>query len=351
MPDWTRSMMQTFEFYVMDPTSYSRIKKLDTITKCTIRRDLKADTLGSASFESTEDLEECYIGIFLITIQDDVKESIPLGVFLNQSPGWDFDGYNRSISSDAYTPLIELQEKMPPLGYTVRTSQNILNSAYLIARDNMRTPVVKTSGEINLTSNFVANQNDTWLKFITELLANEKYELAFDEYNRLLFAPHQDVVSMRPIWTYNDDNSSILYPDISLSRDLYDVPNVVEVVYSKNDLYFFSRVKNDNEDSETSIPRRGREILYREDASSTANIVSQEQLDGYARNILREKSSLEYQITYKHGYCPVQIGDCVRLDYYASGLFGVKAKVTSQSIECVPGCPVSETAVYSIAYY
>ena len=109
MPDWTKSMTQTFEFYIMDPSSYTRIKKLDSITKCSIKRDLKTDTLGSATFDSTEDLTECYIGIFMITTQDGVNETIPLGIFLNQSPGWDYDGYNRSISSDAYTPLIELQ--------------------------------------------------------------------------------------------------------------------------------------------------------------------------------------------------------------------------------------------------
>ena len=50
---------------------------------------------------------------------------------------------------------------------------------------------------------------------------------------RILFAPEQDVSSLQPIWTYNDDNSSILYSDISVDHDLYGIPNVVEVVYSK----------------------------------------------------------------------------------------------------------------------
>ena len=58
-------------------------------------------------------------------------------------------------------------------------------------------------------------------------------------------------------------------------------------------------------------------------------------------------STLEYTITYKHGYCPVRLGDCVRLNYKRAGLNGVKAKVISQTIDCVPGCPVTEKAVFT----
>lgn len=58
-------------------------------------------------------------------------------------------------------------------------------------------------------------------------------------------------------------------------------------------------------------------------------------------------SALEYTISYTHGYCPVRIGDCVRLNYSRAGLRGIKAKVISQSIKCEPGCPVTEKAVFT----
>jgi hypothetical protein len=41
------------------------------------------------------------------------------------------------------------------------------------------------------------------------------------------------------------------------------------------------------------------------------------------------------------------MGDCVILDYKRAGLVNVKAKVISQSISCVTGCPVEETAIYT----
>ena len=65
-------------------------------------------------------------------------------------------------------------------------------------------------------------------------------------------------------------------------------------------------------------------------------------------NIEETLSSLETKITYSHAYCPVRLGDCVRLNYSRFGLNNVKAKVINQKIKCEPGCPVTETAVYTI---
>jgi hypothetical protein len=53
-------------------------------------------------------------------------------------------------------------------------------------------------------------------------------------------------------------------------------------------------------------------------------------------------------VSYSHGYCPVRIGDCVRLNYRRAGLDDVKAMVKTQTIKCSSGgCEVSETAVFT----
>ena len=49
MPDWTKSMQQTFEYYIVDPTSWKDSEKLDNILSSTITRDSEVDTLGSAT--------------------------------------------------------------------------------------------------------------------------------------------------------------------------------------------------------------------------------------------------------------------------------------------------------------
>ena len=108
-----------------------------------------------------------------------------------------------------------------------------------------------------------------------------------------------------------------------------------------------ARAVNDDRDSPVSTVNRGREIVYRESDPSVIGTPDQAYLNEYAKQLLKSLSSLEHTVTYKHGYCPVQVGDCVLLNYERSGLKNVKARVISQSITCETGCPVEETAVYT----
>ena len=221
MPDWTKSMEQTFEYYVVDPNTWKDVRMIDNVIKSSVTRDSDAETLGSATIDVTDSVGECYIRIYLITIQNGVTEKFPLGTFLVQTPSSSFDGKIRNVSMDAYTPLLELKESPPPLGYSLLKGDNILEKSYLICREHLRAPVVKTDNSKTLSDDFVANTDDTWLTFVSDLVVNAKYELGLDEMGRVLFLPKQDTASLQPVWTFDDGNSSILYPSLSMDHDLY----------------------------------------------------------------------------------------------------------------------------------
>lgn len=357
MPNWLESMQQTFEYYIVDPGTWRDVSKLDNVKKCTINRDYTSETLGSATIDVVDSVGECYIRVYLITIQNGLKEKHPLGTFLVQTPSSSFNGKMREVSMDAYTPLLELKEKLPPYGYSLFEGDNIMKNAYLLTRESVRAPVVEATCDKKLTKDFNANVNDTWLTFNSDLIANANYSYMLDEMGRILFAPYQETEALQPIWTYNDDNSSILTPELSMDHDLYGIPNVIEIVYS-NGFYvdkdmkeYYLEVVNDDPNSPTSTVRRGRKIIHREidpnvmgaeDAIATKRIVQ-----NYAERLLEELSSLEYTITYTHGFCPVRPLDCVRFNYSRAGIPNVKAKVISQSIKCEPGCPVTEKAIFT----
>lgn len=347
MADWTKTMQQTFEYYMVDPGTWRDIKKIDCVLSSTITRDSTLDTLGSASITVSDSVGECYIRIYLVTIQNGIREKHALGTFLVQSPSYSFDGKIKNITLDAYTPLLELKENPTPLGYSVLKDENILDISYRIVREQVRAPVIKTDKDKVLNSNFVANLDDTWITFVKDLLANAEHSLALDDVGRILFVPVQDTMSLQPIWTYDDSNSSILYPSLTVDRDLYGIPNVVEVIYSDGTEYYYGKAMNNDPSSPISIQNRGREITYRESNPSLLGNPSQDRIQEYAEMLLKEKSSLEYTVTYTHGYCPVRIGDCVRLNYSRAGINGVKAKVISQNIKCESGCPVTEKAVFT----
>ena len=347
MIDWLSSMQQSFEYYTVDPSTWKDVKRIENVLSCTIDRDSEVATLGSANISLAETIGESYIRVYLVVNQNGNTYKEPLGTFLVQTPTWKFNGKTRDISIDAYTPLLELKENLPPIGYSLLKDENIMNVAYRLCRERVRAPVVEAACSMTLHDNFVANTDDTWLTFLTDLIANAKYTFGLDELGRVIFLPIQDAASLQPVWTYTDDNSSILYPDINLDRDLYGIPNVVEVVYSSGNDTYHARVVNDDPNSPISTVRGGRQIVHRVTNPDLYGDSTENQTQEYAERLLRKLSTLECAVTYSHGYCPVRLNDCVRLNYTRSGITDIKAKVISQSINCSAGCKVTETAVYT----
>lgn len=347
MVDWTKSMDQTFEYYEVDPNTWKDKILLKTVKSCTVNRDDDTDTLGSATIDITEMVGECYVRVYLVTVQNGVREMHPLGTFLVQTPSSSFDGKIRTTTMDAYTPLIELKENDTPLGYALLKETNIMGEAYKITRENCRAPIVKTDSDITLKEDFVANVNEKWISYVSAFIAQAKYKLGLDELGKVLFLPEQKIEELQPVHTFDDGNSSILYPETSLTHDLFGIPNVVEVVCDTGTEIYQARVVNDDPNSPTSTVRRGREIKYVDSNPSLPGYPTKEQVDEYAEDLLKKLSSVEYQVTFTHGYYPIRLGDCVRLNYKKADLVDIKAKVIRQSIKCEPGCPVNTTAVFT----
>lgn len=353
MIDWLSSMTQTYEFYEVDPNTWKDKKRLTNILSCKISRNLDSETLCTANISTTDILGEMYIRVYLIAIQNGIKYEIPLGTFLTQTPTRKFDGKRNEISIEAYSPLLELKDNQPDIGYTVAKNQNIMDTACKLTAENMRAPVIPVKGiPDTVHDNFTAEVDESWMAFLSNLMYNAKYYYILNELGYVLFAPIQDTASLQPKWTYNDDNSSILYPDITENYDLYGIPNVVEVVYSGidgegNTLILQSTAINDDSESPTSTVARGRAVRHRETSPSVSGVPDQDYMDSYARRLLKNFNEVEHKVTYTHGYCPVTIGDCVRLNYNRAELKNVKAKVISQDIDCSSGCKVTETAIFT----
>ena len=348
MPDWTKPMKQTYEYYTVDPATWKDEAPLNNVKSCTITRDSTVETLGSATIELNELVGECYVRAYLVTIQNGITDRYVLGTFLIQTPSTTFDGKVRGVSVDAYTPLIELKENPPPIGYSIFKGENIMQQAAMICREQLRAPVVAAECSETLYSDFVANTDDTWITFISDLISNAKYELDMDELGRILFCPQQKASALQPVYTYEDDGTSILQPKITMEHDIYGVPNAVEVIYSKNGEHYYAKVVNDDPNSPTSTVSRGREILSRVTDPEMGGTPTEDQIKLYAEETLKSVSSLEYSVSYTHGYNSTRVGECVRLNYSRAGLVDVKAKIVSQSIKCEPGCQVTEKAVFTV---
>lgn len=345
--DWASSAQRTYEYYIVDPETWGDVKLLDTVVSSTITWDSTTETLGSASYTITDSIGEAYVRTYMITTQNGVREKRPLGTFLLQTPSSSFDGRVRDVTIDAYSPLLELKESPPPVGFFIQKGTNIMERACQLVSEHVRAPVVPVTSSKTLPYDFTANSDDKWLSFLIDLISMADYEFDIDEMGRILFSPKQELDALQAVWTYTDDNSSILYPDLKLKHDIYEVPNVVEVIYSGAAETYESRKVNSDPNSPVSTVNRGREIIYRDTNPKFSGNASKVQIEEYAEALLKSLSTLEYTLTYSHGYCPVRVRDCVRMDYTRSNMTGVRAKVISQTINCNPECKVSETAVFN----
>ena len=352
MPDWTKSMQRTFEYYIVDPATWMDSKRLTSILSSSITWDYFSNTVGSASFSLTESIGEAYIRIYLITSQNGVKERWRLGTFLAQTPSFSFNGKYRTENIDAYSPLIELKEKQPPLGYTVLKNSVIMPIVSQLTANNLRAQVISVPSSVGakpLDANYTANTDDTWFSYISGLLDKTDYKFDLDDSGRILFSPIQKTEAMTPRWTYSTDNSSILSSEISIDRDIYGIPNVIEVIQKVDGVSYIARAVNSDPLSPISTVTRGREIVKRiTNVNFGGGSPTAAQVDDYAKQALKKISTTSYKVTYSHAYCPIRIGDCVLINYPKVGLNNVKAKVISQSIQCDTAMTVNETAEYSI---
>ena len=351
MADWTASMQQTFEYYTVDPGTWRDVKRIDCVTSCSITRDSTTETLQTASIDMTDEIGETYVRVYLVTVQNGTRERFPLGTFLAQTSPASFDGRVTSCSVDCYSPLTELKENAPALGYYVAKDANTMAKVAELAADNMRAPVVGATSDAKVYQDFVANTDDTWLSFLSDLAASASHTFALDEVSRVLFEPVRSIASMTPVWTYTDDNASVLYPSIDTDRDLYGIPNVVEVIYSGDTDKYYARVENNDPNSPVSTVNRGREITKRITSPSFAGEPTQAMVNEYAAQQLETLSTVTCSISYTHGYNGVRVGDCIRMDYERAGITDVKAVVVSQTITCGNGCSVSEKAQYTQALW
>ena len=69
MIDWTKSMQQTYEYYIVDPDTWKDVKLLNNVKSSTITRDKDVETLGSATIDVTDLVGESYIRIYLVANQ------------------------------------------------------------------------------------------------------------------------------------------------------------------------------------------------------------------------------------------------------------------------------------------
>ena len=113
--DWSSSMSQTYEFYIVDPATWADDEKLDNVESCTITRDASDETKGTAQITSESDLSDKYVRCYLIVTQNTFTYKIPLGTYMYQAPGFKYNGV-RSLTKMGIRPSLSSKKVCLLLG-------------------------------------------------------------------------------------------------------------------------------------------------------------------------------------------------------------------------------------------
>jgi len=328
--DWTRSLRISWRYMIVDPDTWVDVREIPFVRECSITWDRDSDLLVSGSLEIDGDIgDEPYVRVWCDATQGDLAERHAVATMLCQTAKGSTEGTVRTSSADAYSPLLELSDDRPPVGWSVSGSAD---EAIAIICSHMRAPYVPYESDVTLATDVVATEDESWLDMLWAVCEEAGLEFLVDGMGRLVFSKRVEPWALQPAQTISDtDARGILYAERDVETDLYGIPNHFEAIRSDTGSWVKGEAWNDDPASRSSTVKRGRIITYREtNPDGLPSGSSQEVADEYARRRLREESVITRTYTLGIGYLPLRLGDAIR---FSDSKLGVEETVMVNTMD------------------
>lgn len=310
--DWTKSLKINWRYVVVDPETWADTEELRSVRSCSLTWDLESELLVSGSIEVDGQIpDELYVRIWCDVQQGELAERYAVATLLCQTSNSETEGTVLTAKADAYSPLIELKDDIPPLGWSVSGSAD---DAIAIICSHMRAPFLPYESDVELATDVVAADDENWLDMLWAACDEAGLEFRLDGMGRVVFGPRAEPWALQPTHSVSDtDERRIIYAERSRETDLFEIPNHFEAIRSDSGAWVKGDAWNTNQASRTSVMRRGRTITMREmNPDGLPSGSSQEVADEYARKRLREESVITRTYSIGIGFMPLRLGDAVR---------------------------------------
>lgn len=341
--DWTRSLAISWRYALVDPDTWLDTGELPYVRSCKVDWDAETDVLLSGSLEVDGDLSsECYVRVWCDASQDGTAERHAVATLLCQTAKGSTEGTVLTRSVDAYSPLLELADDMPPVGWSVSGSAD---EAIALVCSHMRAPVVPYESGVTLAAPVVCSEDESWLDMLWAVCEEAGLSFALDGMGRLVLSRKAEPWALLPVTTLSDtDERGVMFAKRSGETDIFGIPNHFEAIRSETGSWVKGEAWNDDPASEVSTLRRGRTKTKREsNPDGLPAGASQAAADAYARTRLREESVITRTYELRVGYMPLRLGDAVRLDDSKLGVDEV-VTVGAMGLECTVEAALSITA-------
>lgn len=346
MADWTRGMKRTYEWWTVNPDTWGDSERLLNVTGASITRDYDDPLLEHSSYDMDARDGEGYVRTYLITEQDGVRERWPLATHIMQAPSTNFNGMRGYMTAEGHSPLLELSDERLPVCYTVDSGYATDHIARIM-RAYGKMPVTTSSRFGTMSDPCSADEDTSPLNFNATLMEKSGTEVLLDGRGCAMVGAKPQPTSLMPVYVFDDGNSSIIRPEVSVSSNIEEVPNVVEVVYSSPERYLFGVAENKDPADDNSTTTLGRRKVMRLVNPDMPDEPTQGDVNDLAARTLKKEGSTVYEVEFEHAFHPdVVIGSAVRIAYSRMDL-NVVAQVVYQEIQCTPKCLVRCRARYT----
>ena len=114
--NWDKGFSASYVMMQVNPQTWEDEGEIP-ITGGKIDRDIESALIESASVETTAELGERWIRLYLVAKQGESAERVPLFTGLTSSPTRALEGYNPSYSVDCFSVLTPCADRMLPRGW------------------------------------------------------------------------------------------------------------------------------------------------------------------------------------------------------------------------------------------
>lgn len=238
----------------------------------------------------------------------------PLGVFLAAAPREAWTATGRTWSVELLDKLsildrdIVTDEEGNPATYSVAAGANVISTVRALIEETGETTQAILAQSHTLTSPMTWELGTSRLRIINDILdAGNFTSLWTDAQGQFQTRPYVAPEDRAPVYSllapFVQGPSSLMAPEWSVDRDIYEVPNrYVAITSGSGDTPSMTAVAaNMDPSSPFSYPARGRWITR---VLTNAEAVSQDALDAIARRGLTSTTSVAAVIAVNHAYLP-----------------------------------------------
>ena len=317
--NWNRGYTATYYGHIVDANSWRDTERFE-LTGGKISRTA-TDLRESADFDCKVKFSESWVRVYMVTEQGDSSERNPLFTGLATVPDTKWRGKVSSRRIQCYSVLKPAKDIYLQRGWYVPAGMN----AGLIIRNLLQVtpaPFQIIGNPPNMLRSIVADDDETHLSMIDKILVSIGWRLRILGDGTIQMMEKATTPSAR----FNAIDYDIIEPEINVSDDWFDCPNVFRAI--DDDMSAVAR--DDLPSSPLSTVNRGREI-WAQDTSVTLG--DHESIGEYAYRRLKEEQEHAFTVSYNRRYVPtVLVGDMVNLLYPQQEVAG-DFKVLSQNVD------------------